>query len=36
MRNNLIEMVLATDMSLHFTDLEVLKGRLNSTDFDLK
>jgi len=29
-------MVLATDMSLHFTDIAKLKGRLATSDFSLK
>jgi hypothetical protein len=36
MRERIISMVLATDMSVHFADIAKLKGRLSSSEFDLK
>ena len=34
-RKMVIEMVLGTDMSVHFHEMGILKGRVNSDDFDL-
>ncbi|EGR34036.1 hypothetical protein IMG5_026420 [Ichthyophthirius multifiliis] len=35
-RNNIIQMIIATDMSYHFSDMAKLKGRTSTNDFNPK